>query len=562
MEGWLFCPSLYPKIPIYGLREPFSRPSSFRIPSGLELTLRPPSSRSWRLRRPALPPGRQTRGAGLTVPEVHGSRPARWEWAALAVLLAGVAVLALLRWTGDNPFGSDSDEYRMLAHSLWLSGRPVIDFGIEGTKYPLGYSFVLGGLAWIGLPLTATALVSNLALALGIVTLTWWVGRSFHRVGGWFAAALVAVSPSVWSSVYVVMPDLALVAVTLVAFTWLLHDERSRDVAVLTGLAIAAAALKTVGVVLGGALGVSLWLRGSSQRRWAWLPPLAGVVVTAVQALLVAGYPEHTTGYAATFWLRDTADASRGTIGAAQLPARMLHRIDTVLFDAGHALLGPQVDGRVAVGVVLVLLLAALVAVRRWRWPLLAYILVTWGVLAAWPYHSPRFGLPLVPLAAVGAAGALGRLATVAAGRRRWAGTALVATVAAAALVAQVPPAVARIRAEKIGERRNLSELEAAVDDLRGWAATHIAPGDDIASFDYRALAYRLDRRVLPLGYTTDPQALWAASGGRGADWLISIRGLYARRAGLTEALVSAYPDRFHKVYATQRIVVYAIGRP
>jgi hypothetical protein len=36
------------------------------------------------------------------------------------------------------------------------------------------------------------------------------------------------------------------------------------------------------------------------------------------------------------------------------------------------------------------------------------------------------------------------------------------------------------------------------------WAETNIPAGDAIASFAYREIAYRLDRPVVPLNYTSD----------------------------------------------------------
>ena len=283
---------------------------------------------------------------------------------------------------------------------------------------------------------------------------------------------------------------------------------------------------------------------------------MAGVLV---QAALVAPYPEHTTGYAATFWLRDPTDASLGRIGVVDLPARVVERFIGVTVQAGRAVLGAHVPGWLAIGVLVVLLVAVAVGVRQWRWSLPVYVAGSLLVLAAWPYRDARFGLPMLPLLAVGAAVAVavasGRLPAV---PGRW-WTRLPAALLLLPLVVHVPVAVAEIRRDEAAQEQRLDELYAAMAGLRTWAQAELGPDDVVASMDYRELAYRLDRTVLPIPYTTDPEVLWEATGGAGADYLVSLRGLYGDREGIVDALVSDRPARFRKVYATDRVLVFRL---
>ena len=495
----------------------------------------------------------------------------RWSAQDLAViigLLGLVAMLAALRWTGQVPFGSDHDEYRMLATALWEQGQPVIA-GVEGSKYPFGYSLVLGVFEQLGLSMTALAMVVNLALVGVLVLCAWWIGRQHGRAPGAVAGLLVGVSPTLWDSVYVVMPDLALTAVTVAAFAWVLGlDDRAgpawRVALVAAGVAVVAVGLKTFGLLLAGALTVALFVR-PRWRAWSWVPTVAGLAVAGLQALAVAGYPEHTTGYAATFWLRDPTDASLGTIGPSELPGRIVERLDGILVQLGRAVLGGGATEWLAIVAVLGLLGAAVGGERRWRWSLAAYASASALVLAAWPYRDARFGLPLLPLAAVGAAvliGGLLRPGRRRANRGRFRGSAVVAVAVGLALGLHVQSSVAQIVRAGAAEEEQLRELHVAMDDLERWVEANTAPDDVIASLDYRELAYRIDRPVAPIPYTSDPDALWEASGGAGAEFVVSIRGLYGARARHTDTLVSAFPDRFHNVYANDRIHVFAITPP
>lgn len=482
------------------------------------------------------------------------TRPARGEWAGIGLTLVLVAWLAVARWSGVLPFGSDNDEYRMLADALYETGKPVIG-GVEGSKYPLGWSLVVGGLDRLGLDATVAPMALNLLLVAVTVVVVWLVGRRLGAVAGLAGAVGVAVSSSLWGSVYVIMPDAALTATVALGLLVMVSVERARDVVTTTALALAAALLKTVGVVLGGALTVAAFLVPAT-RRWSWAPVTAAVGVTGLSAIWAARFPEHTTGYGATFWLVDPYDAALGEIAVTDLPARIVGRLDEFLTDAAKAVVGPQVPSTAGIVIVVVLTVAAIVAFRRWRLPLTAFVLTYAVVLAAWPYRSDRFGLPLLPIAGVGLAALVGWV-----GRRS--GSSLVAgVVAVALLVPHVVGQVGRIAEEGQVEEDTFAPLAADTAELVAWMDQNIPADEAIASFDYREIAYRADRVVLPLGYTTDGDALLAASAGRDARWLVVLRGLYGRREARATDLLTSHPDRFELVHSTGRADVYRIIVP
>ena len=83
------------------------------------------------------------------------------------------------------------------------------------------------------------------------------------------------------------------------------------------------------------------------------------------------------------------------------------------------------------------------------------------------------------------------------------------------------------------------------------------APADVVASIDYRELSYRLDRPVRGVAYDSRPPRLLAAV--EGAEWFIAVKGLYARRQGLADRLVAAYPARFTRVFSNDAVDVYRV---
>jgi hypothetical protein len=490
---------------------------------------------------------------------------------ALLALAVVVGVLAVLRWAGPEPFGSDNDEYRLLARSLWEDASLLVA-GVEGSKYPVGYAFLLGALGRLGLPLTTSALVLNGVLVLAAVTLAFVAARRLGLLAGLTAAAVLALSAELWDSYYTVMPDVALVAVVIGGFAWLLRTPGRCDVLVLCAFAGAATLLKTLGITLGVALGAALLTRAGA-RRWAWAPPLAAVAVAGAQALAAARYPPAVTGYAQTFWLVDPGDAAQGRIGLAGLPARMWEQLPQALAEPGRALLGQSVLGQgllgqglatgVAAVLVLALLVAAGVALPRWRLPLLALWLSHTVLLSAWNFRGDRFGLPLIPLAAVGAGAVVAGIAWLFARvlRERTA-VGLTGFVAAVTLSAYAGAAVPALRDAAAADRATYGRFSAASAEFATWAAANIAADEQIASVDYREISYRLDRPVLPVRYDRTPAVLLADTAGAGAEWFVSLRGLYGRREGLADTLVGAYPDRFAPVWSNGTIDVYRVTTP
>lgn len=487
-------------------------------------------------------------------PEDPATAPAaglpRGAGIALAVPLLTGLVMAIARWGGQEPLGSDNDEYRLLADALWRGSIEIA--GVEGTKYPVGYSFVLGLVDRLGLDMTLAAVAANLVLVGVLGALVWrLVPVRDGLVGSSVATTALVASAGLWGSVYVAMPDLAFVVVVTAVVARVGRLERERDVAVLVGLVVLACLLKSVGVLVGLVAVVPLAV-DPRWRRWAWAPGVAALGLTAGQAAWSATAPAHTTGYTSTFWLENPFDASQGRIGALDLPARMVDRVDLVLGDLATAALGPQHDRWWAVALSVALVVVAVVAWPERRWFTVPFAVVYPTFLAAWPYDSERFGLVLAPWAAVGLGVVAGAIA------RRWR-TAVAVACAAAVLVPHVLDGRAELERRGEVEEVRFSTYAAGIEQLGPWLDGAVPDGELVASPDYRELAYRTDRTYLPVGYTLDAEDLWRQTAGEGATWLVALRGLYPGRDLVVDRLVAARPDAVTEAVRLGPVVVYRI---
>ena len=491
----------------------------------------------------------------------HRASPAgRREAATVAVVVPAVVVIgawAVVRWSGTWPFGSDNDEYRLVAEALREAGRPVVA-GVEATKYPLGYPLLLAVLHVARLPVTAAAVAVNLGCLVALAALVARLATAVGRGGGALPAAVWAVAGAgLWGSVFVTMPDLAFVAVTAAVLLVVGRVRTAREAWVLAGLVGAATLLKSVGLLVALAASVALVWAGPAARRLAWAPTAVSLALTAAMAALSAPHPEHTTGYARTFLLVDPTDAAAGRSSLLGLVERIPDRASLVLRDLEVAIAGQHVPRPWSWLLVVVLLgagVAATWAVAPRRAHVLA-TLATWlPAMAVWPYSSVRFQLPLVPLAAFG-------VAWLAAGGRRRAGAAgaVVVAVAVAGLLVGHGRQLARDAAH---EEAHLGAVARDTAATVAWAEEAVPESDVIASFAYREVAHRLDRRVVPLGYTSRFDELLAVADAAGARWLVVMPSLYSARGALEQRLVAALPDRLRLAHDTATVDAYALLPP
>jgi hypothetical protein len=464
----------------------------------------------------------------------------------------------VLRWSGTPPFGSDFDEYRLVAEELLDSGRPLVA-GVEATKYPLGYPLILAAFDVLGLPVTGTAMALNLALvaALGavVVGLAWSAGR--RGVPAVPAAVYAVGGAGVWGSVYVVMPDLGFLVLAGLVLWRTSRLASSGHVWILTGLVAGATLLKSTGLLLGLAAGVAVLFGDRAVRRLAWVPVAAGVGLTGLMAAINAPYPEHTTGYARTFFLVQATDAAQGEASVLDIAGRLVDRADLVLRDVGFALVGLQVPTPWSWLIGLGLVAAGAWALRRppaRRAYVLAFLVLWLPAMALWPYSSVRFQLPLVPLAAMG----VGWLAAEAV--RRLGRTGAVAAVAV--LAVYLANSAVELRREAAAEAARVGVVAADTEEMVRWGETHIPEGEAVASLAYREVAYRLDRPVVALGYTTDMDELWELAAAGDARWLVVMPSLYGSRGAIENRLVATFADRLRLAHDTPTVDTYELLAP
>ena len=494
------------------------------------------------------------RGAGVR------DRPARARGrrarlvAGVAVVIGLVVAFALLRNPGQAPFGSDHDEYRMVAASLLAGDGPVVA-GVEGTKYPLGYPLVLTLTSLLGLPVTAAAIVVNVLLAgLVVVVVSHLTSNLGSRPAQLAAAVFVAANVALWAAAYAVMPDVLITALSAVLLWRMQRLTGIGDVLVVSLLGVAATSVKSVGLLLAGAASLALLVRPGPLRRWCWVPGATALAAAAAHAWWVAPYADHTTGYRTVFWLTDPYDVASQRASLPQVAARLVTRVPDVLQDVGDAVAGPHVADGVALVVAVALLALGVWSFRQNRAFAVALVAVYGAGLTLWPFESVRFGLPLLPLAAVGVAGAVARLQSL---TPPWpvVGSGAVAAVLAVTVVA----GGVRARGEAVSDGATYGRLADGTAELAAWAAAEVPSTDVLASLDYREIAYRLDRPVLPLPYSTDDAELLRRMRAGDASWFVAYRDVYRRRSAVTRQLVRAQRDGLELAYRNDAVSVWRV---
>src|SRR5207253_1537324 len=156
--------------------------------------------------------------------------------------------------------------------------------------------------------------------------------------------------------------------------------------------------------------------------------------------------------------------------------------------------------------------------------------------------------LPLVPVAAIGAAWVV---AVVTAGLP--ATRAAMAVAAVAVVLACV--AVPTLRREAHREGELYAELDGARREVASWLdANAPAATSVVVSPDYRELALALDRPVLPLSYTSDPDVLLDEAT---AGTHLVVAHLFGSRLATVDTLLGAHGDRFVLVHQNERFDVY-----
>ena len=177
------------------------------------------------------------------------------------------------------------------------------------------------------------------------------------------------------------------------------------------------------------------------------------------------------------------------------------------------------------------------------------------SALLVWPYQSDRLQMPMLMVAAVGVAAGvtiIQRIRPIALGAVALA----VPLVAFGYLTFSDQDRIVYVAGLDHTSYSTWTENVASFDE---WARVNIPADGAIASLDYREIGYRVDRRVVALGYSKDTDALLEATLDGDAEWFVQLTGLYGRRTAIAQGLIDAHPDTFELVFQSAGLGVYHI---
>lgn len=180
-----------------------------------------------------------------------------------------------------------------------------------------------------------------------------------------------------------------------------------------------------------------------------------------------------------------------------------------------------------------------------------SFVAVYMAVACLWPYKGARFVLPLLAIAALGINGAL---AASLRSRSRLAGS-----IAVFLLVSHIALSTVNLHREAVEKKAARAFLLAGFGAMTDWCRARIPGSDAIASFDYRELILRLERPVVPLGYSSDTHMQIAKLEREHVKWLALCLYIYPLRATYAKSIIAALGDRATQQYSNDSCEVYRL---
>lgn len=347
----------------------------------------------------------------------------------LPVIVAAAVVIGMVYGSAAQTHytGGGDAPYHILASRAWFGGQGFNPGDLTQTKYPPGWSLVLGaaGLA-IGNTYEHFARFTAALFPL-VLAATWLFVR--RRAGSTVASAItaaVALSPACFiAATRGARSEVLFTAAALGFLAWAeraFAEPRISVVRILTGTALLVAAimLRTIGVALllatvATIVHLALFDRPRARRVGvrAALPVCAGVLALGLWTLMRGAPPperypgEHMNLYDNQFALIDPHRPGLGAASVADILARIPENLRLLTAHASEMLtnldwVSPLWTSPLLVAVVVLLGAGVLRELRR-SVPLPAYYLLGYvGVLTLWPFdEGQRFLVPIFPLLAL-----------------------------------------------------------------------------------------------------------------------------------------------------------------
>jgi len=126
----------------------------------------------------------------------------------VALLLLAFLSCAILRWSGELPYGSDTDEHLLVAQTMLQTGQFSVR-NIHGTKYPPIISGIIMLFSLVGLDSSSSMIFANCFFILSAILLFYWYVCEEYRIFwlGEFAALYIMSNIILWNSVHLIIAD-------------------------------------------------------------------------------------------------------------------------------------------------------------------------------------------------------------------------------------------------------------------------------------------------------------------------------------------------------------------